>query len=99
MRATTLPNMAMTWGDFTERPGATPVYVQLADWIATAIERGDLQPGTKLPAERDLAELIGHAPETVSKARRVLVERGLLESAVGRGTFVASPQGTPDSNA
>lgn len=89
MRATTVPNMAMTWADFQERPGATPVYVQLADFIAAAIDRGDLAPGAKLPAERDLAELIGHAPETVSKARRVLVERGLLESAVGRGTFVA----------
>ncbi|HET9081128.1 MAG TPA: GntR family transcriptional regulator [Trebonia sp.] len=80
--------MAFTWGDFTERPGAVPVYVQLADWVAAAIDRGDLAPGTKLPAERDLAELIGHAPETVAKARRLLVERGLLESAVGRGTYV-----------
>ena len=78
--------------DFTERPGATPVYVQLADFIAAAVERGDLAPGTKLPAERDLAELVGHSPETVAKARRLLVERGIAESAVGRGTFI---RGTP----
>jgi DNA-binding GntR family transcriptional regulator len=81
--------MTLRWEGFEERPGATPVYVQLADWIAAAIERGDLAPGDKLPAERDLADLIGHSPETVAKARRVLVERGLVESAVGRGSFIA----------
>jgi GntR family transcriptional regulator len=81
--------MALRWEDFEERPGATPVYVQLADFIASAIDRGDLTPGTKLPAERDLAAEIGHSPETVAKARRVLIDRGLVESAVGRGTFIA----------
>jgi DNA-binding GntR family transcriptional regulator len=81
--------MAVTWRNFEERPGAVPVYVQLADWIAARIDDGSLAPGAKLPAERDLAELIGHSPETVAKARRLLVERGLLESAVGRGTFVS----------
>jgi GntR family transcriptional regulator len=83
-----VPDMALRWEDFEERPGATPVYVQLADWIAAAVERGDLAPGAKLPAERDLADLIGHSPETVAKARRLLVERGLVESAVGRGSFI-----------
>lgn len=83
-----MPVMALRWEDFQERPGATPVYQQLAEFIAAAIERGALQPGTKLPAERDLADQIGHSPETIAKARRLLVERGLLESAVGRGTFV-----------
>jgi DNA-binding GntR family transcriptional regulator len=87
-----LPDVAlMRWEDFQERTGAVAVYVQLADFIAAGIERGDLEPGTKLPAERDLAELIGHSPETVAKARRLLVERGVLESAVGRGTFVRKP--------
>jgi DNA-binding GntR family transcriptional regulator len=90
-----LPVMAVRWEDFKERPGATPVYVQLADWIAAAIERGDLVPGSKLQSERELAELIGHSPETVAKARRLLVERGLVESHVGRGSFVSDRNGTP----
>jgi GntR family transcriptional regulator len=88
MRGHTVPDVAFTWGDFQERPGATPVYVQLADYIAAAIDRGDLAHGAKLPAERDLADQIGHSPETVAKARRLLIERGLVESAVGRGTFI-----------
>jgi DNA-binding GntR family transcriptional regulator len=85
--------MALAWGDFAEKPGAVPVYVQLADFIAAAIERGDLAPGDKLPAERDLAELVGHSAETVARARRLLITRGLLESAVGRGTFVRHADG------
>ena len=84
--------MAFTWGDFEERPGAVPVYVQLADYVAAAIGRGDLAPRAKLPAERDIAELTGHSPETVAKARRLLVGRGLVESHVGRGSFVRSQQ-------
>ncbi|HLI36606.1 MAG TPA: GntR family transcriptional regulator [Streptosporangiaceae bacterium] len=80
--------MAVTWSDFTARRSATPVYVQLADWIAERIAAGDLAEGDQLPAERQLAELTGHSPETVSKARRLLVERGLIESAQGIGSFV-----------
>ncbi|TVZ02117.1 GntR family transcriptional regulator [Trebonia kvetii] len=91
MAGETVSCMAVRWEDFQERPGATPVYVQLADFIAAAIERGDLGAGSKLPAERDLADLIGHSPETVAKARRLLVERGLVESHVGRGSYVTVP--------
>lgn len=90
MRGHSLLSVALNWGDFQERPGAVPVYIQLTDWLADRIADGSLAAGTKLPAERDIAELIGHSPETVAKARRLLVERGLLESAVGRGTFVRS---------
>ena len=35
---------------------AVPLYAQLADFIAGQIEAGKLQPGQKMPAERDLAE-------------------------------------------
>jgi DNA-binding GntR family transcriptional regulator len=94
MGGETVSCMALKWEDFTERSGATPVYVQLADFIAAAIARGDLEPGEKLPAERDLAEYVGHSAETVAKARRLLVERGLLESGVGRGTYVRGSDAT-----
>ncbi|HXC85810.1 MAG TPA: GntR family transcriptional regulator [Trebonia sp.] len=80
--------MSVTWSEFQARRGATPVYVQLADWIAGRIAAGELESGDQLPAERELAELVGHSPETVSKAKRVLIERGLIESAQGIGTFV-----------
>jgi GntR family transcriptional regulator len=69
--------------------GPKLVYVQVADWITGRIERGELAPGHKLPAERDLAAEIGVGYMTVRRAMRLLRERGLIVTVVGRGTFVA----------
>jgi GntR family transcriptional regulator len=69
--------------------GPKLVYVQVADWITGRIERGELRPGHKLPAERDLAAEIGVGYMTVRRAMRLLRERGLIVTVVGRGTFVA----------
>lgn len=52
------------------------------------IERGDLRPGDRLPAERKLAEDFGVARNTVREAIRVLAEGGILESRQGAGTYV-----------
>jgi DNA-binding GntR family transcriptional regulator len=81
---------AVDWADFEEKPGAVPVYEQFANWLEARMADGSLVPGAKLPAVRDLADYIGHSRETVAKARRLLVERGLVETHVGRGSFVKS---------
>ena len=70
------------------------VYMQAANWIAGRIERGELKPGHKLPAERDLATQIGVGYMTVRRAMRELRDRGLIITVVGRGTFVAEPRDT-----
>jgi DNA-binding GntR family transcriptional regulator len=57
--------------------------------VAARIERGELKPGQKLPAERDLAEEWGIGYQTVRRAMRELRERGLIVSRVGKGTFVS----------
>jgi len=69
--------------------GPELIYVQVADWIAGRIARGELAPGHKLPAERDLAAEIGVGYMTVRRAMRLLRERGLIVTVVGRGTFIA----------
>lgn len=79
--------MPVNWSDFHARRIATPVYVQLADWIAERITAGELAPDEQLPAQRDLADITGHSAETVKNAYRVLRERGLAESS-NVGTFV-----------
>jgi len=76
--------------------GPELVYVQVADWITGRIERGELRPGHKLPAERDLASEIGVGYMTVRRAMRLLRERGLIVTVVGRGTFVAEGAGRRD---
>jgi DNA-binding transcriptional regulator YhcF (GntR family) len=49
-----------------------------------------VQVGSRLPAERDLAEQWGIAYQTVRRTMRELRERGLVASVVGKGTFVTS---------
>ena len=84
--------MAVNWEDFRAKRTATPVYVQLADWIAARIEAGDLRPDDQLPSQRELGELIGHSTETAGKAMVLLRVRGLVETST-IGSFVAERQG------
>ena len=65
-----------------------PLYVQIANHVEAQIASGELVPGGRLPAERDLAEQWGVAYQTVRRAMRELRERGLVASVVGKGTFV-----------
>jgi GntR family transcriptional repressor for pyruvate dehydrogenase complex len=62
------------------------------DGLASRLEeellsRG-VQPGTKLPSERQLATRFGVSRPVVREALRSLVERGLIEISPGRGAFV-----------
>lgn len=78
-------------GDEIDSAGPRLVYVQVADLIAARIASGELAPGSRLPAERDLAAEYGVAYDTIRRAAAVLRERGLIETVHGRGTFVAVP--------
>ncbi|MFD7963075.1 GntR family transcriptional regulator [Streptomyces zaomyceticus] len=71
--------------------GPQLLYVAVADHIAARISAGELAPGARLPAERDLAEGYGVAYLTVRRAARVLRERGLILTVHGKGTFVTDP--------
>ena len=61
---------------------------RLATSLASAVERDDLPPGTRLPPERVLATELGVARATVSAAYGLLQRRGLVERRQGRGTHV-----------
>jgi GntR family transcriptional regulator len=63
-------------------------YVQVANHISSLIESGELQPGTRLPPERELAKTFGVAYDTARRANELLRERGLIVTVHGRGTFV-----------
>ena len=64
-------------------------YLRVADDIASRIGSGELVPGARLRAERDLATHYGVSYGTVRHAMEVLRERGLIETIHGRGTFVS----------
>ena len=59
--------MPLNWEDYAPKPGAVPVYQQLAAWIEARITDGSLPAGARLPSDRDLAELVHHSVETVAR--------------------------------
>jgi GntR family transcriptional regulator, transcriptional repressor for pyruvate dehydrogenase complex len=58
--------------------------------IKEVVLSGKLQPGDRLPPERELAEMLGVSRPTVRESIRALVAMNILESRHGAGTFVAS---------
>jgi DNA-binding transcriptional MocR family regulator len=77
---------------------ARPLYSHLVSLLETAIAKGDLPSGTRVPPERTLARHLNISRTTVVSAYRELESRGLLRGYVGRGTFVCAapePEGTP----
>jgi len=73
---------------------STPVYQQIAAQIRREIDGEALRAGSRLPPIRDLARQLGVNRDTVAQAYEQLVAAGLVESTVGRGTFVAPPRGS-----
>ena len=73
--------------------GGESLYDQLVNALESAIERGDLGPGARLPSEREMAGLLKLSRTTTTNAYRELESRGVLRRHVGRGTFVcATPE-------
>ncbi|MCG8591763.1 MAG: PLP-dependent aminotransferase family protein [Proteobacteria bacterium] len=72
--------------DITDAP--TPVYRQIADQLRDHVAAGRLAAGERLPPIRALAQELGVHRDTVALAYDALAEDGLVESTVGRGTFV-----------
>jgi DNA-binding transcriptional MocR family regulator len=70
--------------------GADPLNEQLADALTRAIEVGLLPPGTRLPAERELARELALSRTTIVAAYDRLRLAGLARSRQGSGTRVAA---------
>lgn len=72
-----------------ERIGPTYLYLAVADHIAARIQAGNLPPGSRLPAEGDLADEYRVAVGTIRRATVELRERGLVVTVRAKGTYVA----------
>lgn len=70
-----------------------PRYIEIADLIAADLQKGILMPGDRLPPQRKLADILGVDFTTVSRGYVEARERGLVESHVGRGTFIKTIKG------
>jgi len=74
----------------SEARRAAPVYRQIAEQIRAALAAGRLVQGERLPPIRALAAELGVNRDTVSLAYETLAQEGVVESTVGRGTFVSA---------
>ncbi|AZO94576.1 GntR family transcriptional regulator [Halocella sp. SP3-1] len=65
-----------------------PIYEQIIDQIKQMLVRGELNPGDKLPSQRDMAKKIKVNPNTIQRAYREMETLELVETQRGRGTFI-----------
>lgn len=87
-----------TWHPDLSRSNS-PLYMAIADAIALDLRSGRLSDGDKLPTHRDLAKRLAVDVTTVARGYIEAQKRGLVQSHVGRGTFVTgrpdAPRGIP----
>jgi len=65
-----------------------PLFAQLAAAVRAEIAQGDLHPGDRLPAARDVASGLGVNLHTVLHAYQALRDEGLVDLRRGRGAVV-----------
>ena len=65
-----------------------PMYRQIAEDLRQQIESGALARGSQLPTELELREQYDASRNTVRDAVKWLMNRGLVETRPGQGTFV-----------
>ena len=73
------------------------LYRQIAEQIAGLIAAGEFARGARLPAERELAALLGVSRTSVREAIISLEIAGLVEVRVGTGIFVTAGPAGPGS--
>ena len=59
------------------------VFQDVVEQIQDAILKGKLEPGTKLPPERELKDMFNTSRGTLREALRVLEQKGLIEIKLG----------------
>ncbi|MET0268504.1 MAG: PLP-dependent aminotransferase family protein [Duganella sp.] len=69
-----------------------PRFLQIADALQAAVADGSMQPGDRLPPQRQLAARLGVDLTTITRAYDEARRRNLLEGRGARGTYVAAPK-------
>jgi GntR family transcriptional regulator, transcriptional repressor for pyruvate dehydrogenase complex len=63
---------------------------EIINRIKSLLANGKLKPGSKLPPERELASILGVGRPALRQALKALATMGIIDSRIGRGTFVSS---------
>jgi GntR family transcriptional regulator len=68
---------------------STPLYLQVANKLSSAINSGLWQADEALPSERVLCEVLDISRVTARKAMDILFDQGLIVRRQGSGTYIA----------
>ncbi|EAQ99769.1 PLP-dependent aminotransferase family protein [Maribacter sp. HTCC2170] len=71
---------------------AQPVYIQVAQQVINAIQRGYLEKGSKLPGTRVLSQLLKIHRNTAVAIYEELASQGWVDIIANKGTFVLVPE-------
>lgn len=71
-----------------KQPRKITLVASIVEQLVENIQNGPLEPGDKLPSERQLIEMLGVGRSSVREALQGLVVMGLVEIRPGQGTFV-----------
>lgn len=88
MHHTRPPNFPAWLRNFSALAG--PRFFALAECISVAVDKGVLRPGDRLPAQRDMARMLGLNVSTVTRAYAEVFSRGLSHAASGGGTVIVA---------
>lgn len=68
--------------------GPEPLYEQIAEVLAARIADGTYPPRRRIPSEAGIVDEFGVSRPTARAAVQLLVERGLVQTVRGKGSFV-----------
>lgn len=74
--------------DLFKPDSASPVYLQIAQYIKRGIASGQILDGDEMPSRRVLSALIGINPNTVQKAYKLLEDEGIIYSRSGAKSYI-----------
>ena len=61
---------------------------KVVEQILQKVKAGELLPGSRLPSQRELAQIMGVGRSSMREAINALVVMGYLEAIHGKGTFI-----------
>ena len=72
-----------------DNSSGVPVYRQIINQIENAVVSGRMAVGDRLPTIRSLSVSLKINPNTIAKAYNELEIRGIVQTQVGSGTYIA----------
>ncbi|HZK49583.1 MAG TPA: GntR family transcriptional regulator [Thermoleophilia bacterium] len=82
------PSPSRSGGPPRKRNPYEPAYAHIVNTVSDRIARGEYRSGDRLPSESQFCAEFSVSPMTLRRAVNMLVDRGLVITAQGRGTFV-----------